>query len=155
MSVNKIVKPVSFPLPLIDDILCLLGKAKYFTALDLKSGYWQVKLEDSSKEKTCHRGLFQFNLMPLLNNAPAVFQELMNIVLQGQEEFAIAYLDDILIFSETPEDYLRHIQDVFHRLRKHGLKLKFKKCSFFKEQTEYIGFIINEHGVKLHQIRRK
>lgn len=151
-SLNKIVKPVSFPLPLIDDILCLLGKAKYFTALDLKSEYWQVKLEDSSKEKTafaCHKGLFQFNRMPFgLSNAPAVFQELMNIVLQGQEEFAIAYLDDILIFSETPQDHLRHIQDVFHRLRQHGLKLKLKKCSFFKEQTEYLGFIINEHGVK-------
>lgn len=151
-SLNKIVKPVSFPLPLIDDILCLLGKAKYFTALDLKSGYWQVKLEDSSKEKTafaCHKGLFQFNRMPFgLSNAPAVYQELMNIVLQGQEEFAIAYLVDILIFSETPQDHLRRIQDVFHRLRQHGLKLKLKKCSFFKEQTEYLGFIINEHGVK-------
>ncbi|XP_065928361.1 uncharacterized protein [Magallana gigas] len=150
-SLNKIVKPVSFPLPLIDDILCLLGKAKYFTALDLKSGYCQVKLEDSSKEKTafaCHKGLFQFNRMPFgLSNAPAVFQELMNIVLQGQEEFAIAYLDDILIFSETPEDHLRHIQDVFNRLRKHGLKMKLKQCSFFKEQTEYLGFIIDEHGV--------
>ncbi|XP_052710929.1 uncharacterized protein LOC128185352 [Crassostrea angulata] len=62
-----------------------------------------------------------------LSNAPAVFQELMNIVLQGQEEFAIAYLDDILIFSETPEDHLRHIQDVFNRLRKRGLKMKLKK----------------------------
>lgn len=139
---------------MIDDILCLLGKARYFTALDLKSGYWQVKLEDSSKEKTafaCHKGLFQFNRMPFeLSNAPAVFRDLMNIVLQGQEEFAIAYLDDILIFSETPEDHLHHIHDVFDRLRTHGLKLKLKKCSFFKEQTEYLGFNINEHGVKPH-----
>lgn len=83
-----------------------------------------------------------------LSNAPAVFQEMMNIVLQGPEEFAIAYLDDILIFSETLQDHLRHIQDVFHRLRQHGLKLSLKKCSFFKEQTENLGFIINEHGVK-------
>lgn len=103
-------------------------------------------------EKTafaCHKGLFQFNRMSFgLSNAPIVFQELMNIVLQGQEEFAIAYLDDILVFSKTHQYPLRHIQDVFHRLRQHGLKLKLKKCSFFKEQTEYIGFIINEHGVK-------
>ena len=151
-TLNKIVKPVSFPLPLIDDILCLLGKAKYFTALDLKSGYWQVQLDEKSKEKTafaCHKGLFQFNRMPFgLSNAPAVFQELMNIVLQGQEDFSIAYLDDILIFSETAEEHLEHIQQVFDRLRKHGLKLKLKKCSFFQEQTEYLGFIINEQGVK-------
>lgn len=103
-------------------------------------------------EKTafaCHKGLFQFNRMSFgLSNARIVFQELMNIVLQGQEEFAIAYLDDILVFSKTHQYPLRHIQDVFHRLRQHGLKLKLKKCSFFKEQTEYIGFIINEHGVK-------
>ena len=112
-TLNKIVRPVSFPLPLIDDILSLLGDAKYFTALDLKSGYWQVQLEEDSKEKTafaCHRGLFQFNVMPFgLSNAPAVFQELMNIVLQGCEEFAMAYLDDVLIFSKNPEEHLRHI----------------------------------------------
>ena len=151
-TLNKIVRPVSFPLPLIDDILCLLGKAKYFTALDLKSGYWQVELDEKSKEKTafaCHKGLFQFNRMPFgLSNAPAVFQELMNIVLQGQEEFSIAYLDDILIFSETAEKHLEHIQQVFNRLRKHDLKLKLKKCSFFQEQTEYLGFIIDKEGVK-------
>jgi hypothetical protein len=79
-----------------------------------------------------------------LSNAQAVFQELMNIVLQGQEDFSIAYLDDILIFSETAEEHLEHIQRVFDRLRQHGLKLKLKKCCFFQEQTEYLGFIINE-----------
>lgn len=96
----------------------------------------------------CHKGIFQFTRVPFgLSNAPVVFQELLNIVLQGQEKFAIAYLDDILIFSETPEYHLRHIQDVFNRQRKHGLKLKLKKCNFFQEQTEYLGFIFIEHGV--------
>ena len=75
-TLNKIVRPVSYPLPLIDDILSLLGNARHFTALDLKSGYWQVQLDDDSKEKTVfasHRGLFQFNVMPFgLSNAPAV-----------------------------------------------------------------------------------
>ena len=151
-TLNKIVRPVSFPLPLIDDILSLLGDAKYFTALDLKSGYWQVQLEEDSKEKTafaCHRGLFQFNVMPFgLSNAPAVFQELMNIVLQGCEEFAMAYLDDVLIFSKNPEEHLRHIETIFERIRQHGLKLKLKKCAFFKEKTEYLGFVISKDGVK-------
>ena len=151
-TLNKIVRPVSFPLPLIDDILSLLGDAKYFTALDLKSGYWQVQLEEGSKEKTafaCHRGLFQFNVMPFgLSNAPAVFQELMNIVLQGCEEFAMAYLDDVLIFSKNPEEHLRHIETIFERIRQHGLKLKLKKCAFVKEETEYLGFVISKDGVK-------
>ena len=151
-SLNKIVTPMSVPLPLIDDILTLLGKAKHFTTLDLKSGYWQVALEEDSKEKTafaCHRGLFQFNRMPFgLSNAPAVFQELMNIVLQECEHFAIAYLDDVLIFSKTPQEHLRHIQIVFRKIREHGLRLKLKKCSFFQPETEYLGFIISDQGVK-------
>ena len=94
-SLNKILRPVSFPLPLIDDILSLLVKAKYFSALDLRSGYWQVLLEEKDKEKTafaCHKGLFQFKVMPFgISTAPSLFQELANIVLQGAEDYAIAY----------------------------------------------------------------
>ena len=150
-KLNQITKPNSYPLPLIDDILANLGKAKYFSSLDLKSGYWQVLMSEADKEKTafaCHRGLFEFNVMPFgLMSAPAVFQELMSIVLQGLSDFSTAYLDDILIFSETLEQHLTHIQTVFDRLRKHGLKLKLKKCSFMREETNYLGFIINEKGV--------
>jgi len=77
-TLNKIVTPISFPLPLIDDILTLLDKARHFTTLDHKSGYWQVKMDEESKPKTafaCHRGLFQFNRMPFgLSSAPAIFQ---------------------------------------------------------------------------------
>ena len=117
---------------MIDDILALLGKAKYFTSLDLKSGYWQVLMNETDKEKTaftCHRGLFEFNVMPFgLSNAPAVFQELMSIVLNGCNAFVIAYLDDILIFSTTFEEHLFHLNIIFGRLCQHGLKLKLKKC---------------------------
>ena len=151
-ALNKITKTNSYPLPLIDDVLSLLGRAKYFTTLDLKSGYWQVLMEESDKEKvsfSCHRGLFQFNVMPFgLANAPAVFQELMAEVLQNLEGFAIAYLDDILIYSETEAEHSAHIQEVFARLRKHQLKLKLKKCQFFKKETKYLGFVINQDGVK-------
>lgn len=118
-SLNKhtINTPASYPLPLIDDILSLLDKSKYFTTLDLKSGYWQVQLDEESKEKTafaCHKGLFQFNRMPfVLSNAPAVFQELMNIVLQGCEKFATAYLDDVLIFSKTAREHQRTFRGYF------------------------------------------
>lgn len=151
-SLNKISVKNSFPLPLIDDILSLLGKSKYFTSLDLKSGYWQVLMDEKDKEKTafaCHRGLFEFNVMPFgLSNAPAVFQELMSVVLQGFSNFAIAYLDDILIFSESLESHLDHIRTVFERLRSHGLKLKLKKCAFLQKETNYLGFVINEQGIK-------
>lgn len=102
-SLNNITRKNSYPLPLIDDILAQLGQAKYFTTLDLKSGYWQVAMDEESKSKTafaCHRGLFQFNVMPFgLCNAPAIFQNLMAVVLQGLEDFTTAYLDDVIILS--------------------------------------------------------
>ena len=151
-KLNQVTKKNSYPLPVIDDILALLGKAKYFTSLDLKSGYWQVLMNESDKEKTafaCHRGLFEFNVMPFgLSNAPAVFQELMSVVLQGLGDFAIAYLDDILVFSPTLEDYLQHLDTIFDRLRKHDLKLKLKKCNFLESETNYLGFIIGKDGIK-------
>ena len=151
-KLNQITKKNSFPLPLIDDILALLGKAKYFTSLDLKSGYWQVAMDDKDKEKTaftCHKGLFEFNVMPFgLSNAPAVFQELMSVVLRGYHNFATAYLDDILIFSSTLEEHIRHLSLIFDRLRQHNLKLKLKKCGFLKLETNYLGFIISEEGIK-------
>ena len=150
-KLNQITKPNSYPLPLIDDILALLGRAKYFTSLDLKSGYWQVLMDETDKEKTafaCHRGLFEFNVMPFgLMSAPAVFQELMSVVLQGLSHFATAYLDDILIYSEILTDHLLHLKEVFSRLRTHGLKLKLKKCSFLQSETNYLGFIINNRGI--------
>lgn len=155
-KLNNITVKNSFPLPLIDDLLSRLGKAKYFSSLDLKSGYWQVLMDDKDKEKTAfvtsHKGLFQFNVMPFgLSNAPAVFQELMSIVLEGLSDFALAYLDDILIFSRTIEDHLRQINVIFDRLRTHGLKLKLKKCSFLQEETNYLGFVVNESGIKADQ----
>ena len=92
-------------------------------------------MDEEDKEKTafaCHRGLFEFLVMPFgLLGAPPVFIELMNIVLGGLEDFAIPYLDDIIIFSVSPEEYLLHICTVFDRRREHSLKMKLKKCDFF------------------------
>ena len=151
-KLNQVTKKNSYRLSLIDDILALLGKAKYFTSLDLKSGYWQVAMDEQDKEKTafaCHKGLFKFNVMPFgLSNAPAVFQELMSVVLQGCNNFATAYLDDIMIFSSTLEEHLEHLNIIFGKLRQHNLKLKLKKCSFLKIETNYLGFVISENGIK-------
>ena len=154
-KLNQVTKKNSYPLPLIDDILALLGKAKFFTSLDLKSGYWQVLMDEKDKEKTafaCHRGLFEFNVMPFgLSIAPAVFQELMSIVLNGCNAFEIAYLDDILIFIETFEEHMLHLNTIFERLYEHRLKLKLKKCSFLQHQVNYLGFVIDQDGIKPDQ----
>ena len=151
-KLNDITKPFAFPLPRIDDILALLGKSKCFTTLDLRSGYWQVPLNKRDQEKTaftCHAGLFEFKIMPFgLCGAPSHFQQLMSIVLEGLEDHAMAYLDDILVFSKTPEEHFRHLQEVFNRLRNHNLKLKLKKCQFLQEGTKYLGFVIDKDGIK-------
>ena len=149
---NQITKQIAFPLPIIDDILNLLGNAKYFTTLDLKSGYWQVAMDPESVDKTTftsHKGTFSFQVMPFgLSNAPGVFQQLMSIVLSGCEQFCTAYLDDVIIWSRSKEEHLSHIQTVFDRLREHNLKLKLKKCSFFQEETNYLGFTVSSQGIK-------
>ena len=82
-----------------------------------------------------------------LSNAPAVFQELMSVVLNDCHAFAIAYLDDILIFSTSFEEHLIHLNTIFDRLRYHGLKLKLKKCSFLQTETNFLGFVIDENGI--------
>ena len=139
-QLNVITKPLVVPLPLIDDILALLGKSKCFSTLGLRSGNWQVTLNKEGRENTaftCHMGLFNFKVIPFgLANAPG---QLMSIVLDGMEMFAMAYLDDIMVFSRSTEEHFKHLQWVFDRLRRHGLKLKLSKCQFLREETKYLG----------------
>ena len=114
-------------------------------------------MDDLDKEKpayACHRGLFEFNIMPFgLSNAPAVFQELISVILNGCRAFAIAYLDDILILNTSFEEHLIHLNTIFDRLRHHGLKLKLKKCIFLQTETNYLDFVIDEKA--LSQIKRR
>ena len=86
-----------------------------------------------------------------LSNALAVFQKLMSIVMNGCNAFAIGYLDDILIFSETFEEHMLHLNTIFERLYEHGLKLQLKKCSFLQHQVNYLGFVIDQDGIKPDQ----
>ena len=83
-----------------------------------------------------------------LANAPGVFSQLMSIVLGGMETFAMAYLDEIMVFSRSPEEHFEHLQRVFDRLRRHGPKLKLSTCQFLREETKYLGFVINKDGIK-------
>ena len=151
-KLNEVTKKSSYPLPLIDDLLSLLGKAKYFTSLDLKSGYYQVKVAEEDKEKTAFstfKGQWEWNTMPFgLCNAPNVFMQLMDVVLEGLESFAVAYIDDILIFSTTLEEHWEHIATVFARLEQHNLKMKLKKCQFLRDEINYLGFVVTKDGIK-------
>lgn len=130
-----------------------LGEAKYFTSLDLASGYWQVELDHDARAKsalTTHHGLFEFVRMPFgLCNAPATFQRLMQAVLSGLEwRSCFAYLDDVLIASRTFVDHFRHLHEVFGRLREAGLCLKSKKCLILRDEVPYLGHVISTQGIR-------
>ena len=110
------------PLPKIDEMYANLHGAKIFTTLDLRSGYYHIALDQESKAKTAFVtpfGKYEFNAVPFgLAQAPAYFQQLISIVLQDCSDFAMAYLDDIIIFSQNQEDHLKHIEIIFKKLKR-------------------------------------
>ena len=129
-----------------------LGGAKIFSALDLTSEYYHIELGSTSQVKMAFVtpfGKWEFNMVPFgLAQAPAYFQALISEVLKGLSHFAIAYLDDIIIFSQTEEEHLKHLEIIFGRLKGAGLKLKRSKCSFMKLNIEYLGHLISEKGIE-------
>ena len=141
------------PLPRIDDLLDALHGAKWFSTLDLKSGYWQVPITVQDKAKTAFRTssgqLFEFNQVPFgLCNAPATFSCLMDRVLAGLHwETCLFYLDDIIVFSSTWEEHLARLREVFERLRHAKLKLGAEKCTFAAKEVNYLGHRVTEEGV--------
>ena len=127
-----------------------LNGAKVFSTIDLRSGYYHIALGKGSRTKTAFVMLFgkyEF-LMALfgLAQAPAYFQLLKNQVLEGLN-FVMTYLDDIIIFSNSEEEHLLHLEEIFHWLRGAGLKMKQSKCDFFKSQIRYLGHLISENGI--------
>lgn len=129
--------PMSFPLPQLEDVFDSLGAAspKYFSSRDLKSGFWQLEMDPSTKHKAAfitQSGVYEWKRMPFgLMNAPISFQTIMNSVLHGIHwKFVLCYIDDILIFSPTLEVHLQHLQEVFARLRQANLKRQPSKCHF-------------------------
>lgn len=152
-AVNSVTRKSSYPLPRIGESLESLSGSAFFSCVDLQNGYWQILLEDDSKEKTAfitHAGLYEFNVMAFgLCGAPADFQRLMERVLRGLNwKIALIYLDDVLIFSCTFEDHLQHLRLVFDRFRASGLKLKPKKCFFGKRTVKYLGHVVSKDGVQ-------
>lgn len=151
-KINAITKKDVYPLPRIDDALDALHKSKIFSTLDLASGYWQIEMDPKDREKTafiCEQGLFEYNIMPFgLCNAPATFQRLMDAILAGLKwTCCLVYLDDIIIYSESFEDHLKHLSMVFQRLQEAGLNLKASKCHFAKSYINYLGHVVSDQGI--------
>ena len=151
-KLNNVTVKDAYPLPRIDESLDQLSGAKWFSTLDLCSGYWQVEMDADSKEKTAFTtksGLYQFKVMPFgLCNAPATFERLMESVFRGLHyDICLIYLDDIIVTGKTIDDMIVNLTKVFDRLTAAGLKLKPSKCHLFAKTVEYLGHIITETGV--------
>ena len=151
-KLNSVSQVDAYPMPRVDDLIDRLGTATYLTTLDLTRGYWQVPVEERSRAKTAFttlRGLFQFRVMPFgLHGAPATFQRLMDGLIRGQESFAAAYLDDLIIFSSSLEEHLAHVRTVLERIQNAGLTVKMKKCQFAMAQCSYLGHLVGSGVVK-------
>ena len=149
---NAVTRKDSYPLPRIDDTVEALVGMHWFSTLDLCSGYWQVKMDEPSKEKTAFttgNGLWQFRVMPFgLCNAPATFERLMERVLSGlPPNVALVYIDDILVSGRTFQEHLNNLRNVFQRLHKANLKLSPNKCYLLQKQVKYLGHVVSAEGV--------
>jgi len=150
-KVNAKMIKQAYPLPRPDEAFAAMTGAQYFSTIDMASGYWQIEMDPEDKHKTAftsHRGLYQFKVMPFgLKNAPAMFQTVMDKVLRGLTwQHCLVYIDDIMIFSKTAEEHIRHLDSVFARIAAAGLTVKAKKCHFFKQRVKYLGHIISNKG---------
>jgi len=151
-KLNAVTKKDSYPLPRIDDIFDQLSGNSWFSTLDLKSGYWQVKIRSEDKEKTAFsvgNGLWQFRVMPFgLCNAPATFERVMEQVLQEFiSKICLVYLDDVIIFGKTFEEMIWNLKKVLSRLREVNLKVNPKKCILFRQKVKYLGHVISSEGI--------
>ena len=152
-KLNEVTVKDTYPLPRMDDLLGVLHGKKFFTALDLESGYWQIPMAEADKHKTAiitPVGLYEWNTMPFgLMNAPAVFQRAMDYMLAGAKwNHCLVYLDDVLVCSETFEEHLGHLDDVFSRMVRANFKLKPSKCRLMPKELLFLGHLISEQGIR-------
>ena len=150
-QLNERIKPSRWPIPHIEEIFDELRGSHVFTTLDLFSGYWQIKMEESQKDITTFAtrwGNFRFEVMPMgLINAPSTFQRMMDEILKDIP-FARAYLDDVVVFSTSMEQHLEHLSVVLRHLAGHELRLRITKCFFCQDSVELLGHIVSAEGIR-------
>jgi hypothetical protein len=157
---NKITIKNKYPLPRVDELLDRLQGAKWFSKIDLRSGYHQVRISEGDIEKTAFRtryGHYEFLVLPFgLTNAPATFMRLINDILNPHlDHFVIAFIDDILIYSKTKEEHEQHIRQVLEILRQHKLYAKGSKSEFYKQQVSFLGYEIGVDGIRMEKEKVK
>ncbi|KAI3686595.1 hypothetical protein L1987_80275 [Smallanthus sonchifolius] len=151
-ELNKVTVKNRYPLPRIDDLFDQLQGSSFYSKIDLRSGYHQLRVRDEDISKTAFRtryGHFEFLVMPFgLTNAPTVFMDLMNRVCKPYlDQFVIVFIDDILIYSKSQEEYEEHLRLILELLKQEQLYAKFSKCDFWIREVQFLGHVINEKGI--------
>ena len=143
-ALNAITVKNKYPLPRVDELFDRLHGTRYFSKLDLRSGYWQIRVREEDVPKTAFRsryGSYEWLVLPMgLTNAPATFMHLMNQIFRPYlDQFVIVFLDDVLIYSRTLAEHRRHVRLALDVLRKHQLYAKESKCEFFRDHIDFLG----------------
>lgn len=148
----------AYALPNLEEVFSALTGSKWFSVLDLKSGYYQIEMEEADKSKTafvCPLGFWEFNRMPQgITNAPSTFQRLMERCMGDlNRKEVLVFIDDLIIFSESLEEHESRLMHVLKRLKEYGLKLSPEKCKFFQTSVRYLGHIVSENGVETDPVK--
>ena len=155
---NAITEVERFPIPRVTDLLDALQGCTIFSTLDLKSGYHQMLLEPSARAKTAFMtdfGHFEWCVVPFgLVNAPATFQRCISSIL-ADVPHATAYMDDIIVYSRTKEEHLKHLEGLFECLSRYNLKLNVAKCHFFASEVKFLGHVVSGSGVRTDSDKTK
>lgn len=144
----------SYPLPSIDNNLHKLSGAKYFSSLDSIGAFHNIKMHQESQPLTsfiCPQGMYKFLRVPFgVTNGPAAYSRLVDKVLSYLPPgFTLGYIDDIICFSTTLKEHIKHLKDVVELHKRFGLKLKLAKCHIIREEVKYLGHLVNKHGIKM------
>ncbi|GKD08485.1 putative nucleotidyltransferase, ribonuclease H, partial [Tanacetum coccineum] len=151
-ELNKLTVKNRYPLPKIDDLFDQMQGSQFFSKIDLRSGYHQLRVHEDDIPKTAFRtcyGHFEFTIIPFgLTSAPAIFMDLMNRVCRPYlDKFVIVFIDDILIYSKTQEDHIEHLRLVLELLKKEKLYAKLSKCELWLREVQFLGHVINGNGI--------
>ncbi|KAL4388726.1 hypothetical protein GQ457_09G011400 [Hibiscus cannabinus] len=153
-KLNKLTVKNKYPLPRIDDLFDQFRGASVFSKIDLRSGYYQLKVKDSDVFKTAFRtryGHYEFLMMPFgLTNAPATFMDIMNRVFQPYlDQFVVVFIDEILVYSKSEDEHEEHLRIVLQTLRENQLYAKFSKCEFWLNEVVFLGHIVSAEGIRV------
>ena len=152
-KLNTLTKDESYPIPSVDEALSILRDSQYFSVMDMDNCYWQIPMENLSKEKTtfiCFLGSFAFNVMPFgLKTAPFSCMRAMDIIFNKlNRRICYIYMDDVLCHAKTVGEHMRRLVLLFRQMETHGMKLKAKKCQFLKGSVAYLGHTISKEGIQ-------